>query len=95
LSIFDIGDEKISIMGWKVVFIRAKLKVVFFRVFLGGQKTAFRESPLLDEILRMMSRTENFKSLYVSSSTFKSLTSVAAFWGLSGFPSECLEWKLK
>jgi hypothetical protein len=63
--------------------------------FSGGQKIAFKESPRFEEILRMPSRTENFKSRYVSSSTFKSLTSVAAFWGLSGFPSEFLELKLE
>ena len=63
--------------------------------FSGGQKTSFKESPLFDEILRMPLWTENLKSLYVSSSTFKSLTSVAAFWGLNGFPSELIELRLE
>jgi hypothetical protein len=79
------GSFALSARNWRSPFSGS---------FSGGQKIAFNESPRFEEILRMPSRTENFKSRYVSSSTFKSLTSVAAFWGLSGFPSEFLELKL-
>jgi hypothetical protein len=37
LSIFDIVNEKIS-TGWKLCFIRAKLKIAFFWLAFGRAK---------------------------------------------------------